>query len=425
MRISALVEMVGGIAVGALALLAVPCALALSLGDAVPQSALGQPLRVVVPMGATPGQALTAACVHVIADVAGASGAPRLLTGKVTIDRSTAEPLLVVTTSRPVNDPVVRLAVQAGCEGTTRRDYVLLLDPPAANAVATPAPARRTAETAPALASEPRLHQAVPTVTAAGHLPAPAPSRKTAPTPARVAALTLALAREPTVPVSAPQPAVVETARQATILLSSPTGSSFIPEASAAGLPHASPAFALTPETAQPVLAPWWPLGAALVIVGALALWLVPSRRRESMAPPAWIAPTARTEPNHSVPSGPTSQPFGRAGHFAAMTEPGPGFPRGGATPTRAATNPAPAAKPEAAEDPRFAEFEADLAEERTIRAEWAKAVDDGAIDIGSDSILKAIDDAEREIQGAPVAPAQAALDRSLDDDLLRHKARG
>ena len=55
-------------------------------------------------------------------------------------------------------------------------------------------------------------------------------------------------------------------------------------------------------------------------------------------------------------------------------------------------------------EDRRFADFDADLLEEQTIRAEWAKAVSDGAIDIGSDSILKAIDDAERETQGAPVA---------------------
>jgi len=113
-------------------------------------------------------------------------------------------------------------------------------------------------------------------------------------------------------------------------------------------------------------------------------------------------------------------------GHFAAMTEPGPGFPRGASNAERAAPQPGPAATQAAAtvEDPRFAEFDADLVEEQTIRAEWAKAVTDGAIDIGGDSILKAIDQAEREIQGAPAHPAQVALDRSLDDELLTNKAR-
>jgi uncharacterized membrane protein len=50
--------------------------------------------------------------------------------------------------------------------------------------------------------------------------------------------------------------------------------------------------------------------------------------------------------------------------------------------------------------------------------------MNDSATDIGGDSILKAIDDAEREIQGAPAHPVQVALDRSLDDELLSHKAR-
>jgi hypothetical protein len=75
------------------------------------------------------------------------------------------------------------------------------------------------------------------------------------------------------------------------------------------------------------------------------------------------------------------------------------------------------------AEDPRFAEFDADLIEEQTIRAEWAKLVNDGAVDMGGDSILKAIDDAERALHGGPAHPAQVALDRSLDDELLPNKA--
>ncbi len=205
-------------------------------------------------------------------------------------------------------------------------------------------------------------------------------------------------------------------------------------EASAAGLPRAASAqSALSPAETEPAVAPWWPLAAALLIVAALARWLVPMRRRSAMQPPAWVTPTARTEPNPSVSGRTTSKTFTKTGYFAAMTEPGPGFPRDasmtgntapGAASAAGKSRPAGANAATQVEDPRFAEFDADLVEEQTIRAEWAKAVNDGAIDIGEDSILKAIDDAEREIHGGPVHPAQVALDRSLDDELVPGKSR-
>ncbi|MEP6997819.1 MAG: hypothetical protein ABI900_09225 [Betaproteobacteria bacterium] len=412
MRISTLIAAVTRLLTGALALLAAPCALALSLGDAVPQSSLGQPLRVIVPIGAGASESLTAACVHVSADAAGGNGPPRLLTGRVTIDRSAAGPQVLVTTRRPVDDPIVRLAVQAGCEGTTRRDYVLLLDPPAAGS-ATAVIARRVPDAMPA---------------ATALLPRE--------TNAKARAATYAAAVAPSIVsrVAAPEPAAAEAPPPPPILLSSPSGSSFMAEASAAGLPRAASAqSALSPVETEPAVAPWWPLAAALLIVAALARWLVPMRRRSVMQPPAWVTPTARTEPNPSVFAGSRPRTIGNAGHFAAMTEPGPGFPRGASKAERTApkveptaTRPQPAAAKSVSpvEDPRFAEFDADLVEEQTIRAEWAKAVNDGAIDIGGDSILKAIDDAEREIHGGPVHPAQVALDRSLDDELVPGKSR-
>jgi hypothetical protein len=408
MRISTLIAAVAGPITGAIALLATPCALALSLGDAAPQSSLGQPLRVVVPIDASKAPSLTAACVRVIADASGGNGPPRLLTGRVTIDRTAAGARLLVTTSRAVNEPVVRLAVQAGCDGTTRRDYVLLLDPPAAGAVV----AQRGAYVAPVVAA------AVP--------------RAAKPAPSGVVRVAVA-ASEAAPRAPAPAIAAIEPVRKPTTMLSSPGGSLFIPEAAAAGLPRSSSSQnGLTTADAESPVAPWWPLAAALLVVGALARWLVPMRRR-SMEPPAWVAPTARTEPNPSVSGATTSKTFGKTGHFAAMTEPGPGFPRGPSKTERTqpradatTTRPQPSAVKGAAtsEDRRFAEFDADLMEEQTIRAEWAKAVSDGAIDIGSDSILKAIDDAERETQGAPAHPAQVALDRSLDDELLPKKSR-
>jgi len=275
MRISTLIAAVAGLITGALVLLAAPCALALSLGDAEPQSSLGQPLRVVVPIEASKAQSLTAACVHVIADAAGGSGPPRLLTGRVTIDRTAAGAQLLVTTGRAVNEPVVRLAVQAGCDGTTRRDYVLLLDPPApAAAAAVTVAAQRRADAAPVAAA------------AVTRAPKPAPSGIV-----RVATIAPELAPR----ASAPAIAAIEPVRQPTTMLSSPGGSSFIPEAAAAGLPRASSnQNGLTTADADSPVAPWWPLAAALLVVGALARWLVPMRRR-SMEPPAWVAPTART----------------------------------------------------------------------------------------------------------------------------------
>jgi hypothetical protein len=415
MRISTLIAAVARLITGALTLLAAPCALALSLGDAEPHSSLGQPLSVVVPIDAAKAQSLTAACVHVIADAAGGGGPPRLLTGRVTIDRTAAGTQLLVTTARSVNEPVVRLAVQAGCDGTTRRDYVLLLDPPGAVA-ASAAVAYRRAETIP-VATAAAATAAVATA-ASPRIVKPVPSGfvhvATAPSDASI--------RE-----AAPKIAAIEPVRQPTTMLSSSGGGSFIAEAAAAGLPRStSSQTGLTTADAELPVAPWWPLAAALLVVGALARWLVPMRRR-SLEPPAWVAPTARTEPNPSVSGASTSKTFGKKGHFAAMTEPGPEFSRPG---TAQAERTAPGARTTirsqpTIEDHRFAEFDADLLEEQTIRAEWAKAVSDGAIDIGSDSILKAIDDAERETQDAPAHPAQVALDRSLDDELLPNKPRG
>ncbi|HEV7414455.1 MAG TPA: hypothetical protein VGP14_12415 [Casimicrobiaceae bacterium] len=411
MPISTLIAAVAGLISGALALLAAPCVLALSLGDAAPQSSLGQPLRVVVPIDASKSQSLTAACVRVIADAAGDSGHPHLLTGRVTIDRTAAGTQLLVTTARPVNEPVVRLAVQAGCDGTTRRDYVLLLDPPGAGAATAAVAYRRAETTRVATAAAPRIAK-----------PAPSGFIRVAAAPSDAA-----------IHEAAPKIAAIEPVRQPATMLSSSGGGSFIAEAAAAGLPRSpSSQTGLTTADVELPVAPWWPLAAALLVVGALARWLVPMRRR-SLEPPAWVAPTARTEPNPSVSGATASKTFGKAGHFAAMTEPGSGFPHGASNTGRVAPRAGPtttrsqpgAVKAATNEDQRFAEFDADLLEEQTIRAEWAKAVSDGAIDVGSDSILKAIDEAERETQGAPAHPAQVALDRSLDDELLPNKPRG
>jgi hypothetical protein len=58
--------------------------------------------------------------------------------------------------------------------------------------------------------------------------------------------------------------------------------------------------------------------------------------------------------------------------------------------------------------------------DEHTIRQAYATLASEGAVDIGTDSILKAIAEAERELRIGRPEPKQAAIDKALDDDLLR-----
>ena len=65
---------------------------------------------------------------------------------------------------------------------------------------------------------------------------------------------------------------------------------------------------------------------------------------------------------------------------------------------------------------------EADGIDEHVIRKAWATLATESTGDIGTDSILKAIEAAERDMHISPPAPAQAAMDNALDDDLLRNQ---
>ena len=91
----------------------------------------GEPLRAVLPVTAAAGETIVADCIALVPPGDG-SGAP-LVTAKVSLERAAAGPQLVITTPQGLNEPVLRLAIRAGCEAQTRRDYLLLLDPPAAS----------------------------------------------------------------------------------------------------------------------------------------------------------------------------------------------------------------------------------------------------------------------------------------------------
>ena len=103
---------------------------AVGLGQVTQQSALGQSLRIVVPVIVGPGEDIAAECFRLSASEREVDGVPQLAFGRLSLERSSAGAQLVITNARPVNDPVVRVTVQAGCETAVRREYVLLMDPP-------------------------------------------------------------------------------------------------------------------------------------------------------------------------------------------------------------------------------------------------------------------------------------------------------
>ena len=105
----------------------------LTLGDAVAQSALGSPLRVVIPIAAAPGVSLQQSCFRVVSTPG--DGGAAIVTGRVSLERAASAARLVVTTQNSVNDPAIRFSIEGACDGTIRRVYVLLLDPPVAGAL--------------------------------------------------------------------------------------------------------------------------------------------------------------------------------------------------------------------------------------------------------------------------------------------------
>ncbi len=105
-------------------------AAAVGLGPVIEQSALGQPLRVVVPVIAGAGDDLAGECFKLAATEADADGVPRVVFGRVSVEHAPSGTRLVVSHPRPVNDPVLRLTLQAGCDTAVRREYTLLMDLP-------------------------------------------------------------------------------------------------------------------------------------------------------------------------------------------------------------------------------------------------------------------------------------------------------
>ena len=113
-----------------LMLAAVP-AVALGLGDVARQSPLGSPLRIVVPIILGPDEELFPDCVRLANSTRRGDGLPEVSSARVVLERSPTGTRAVISSDRTVTEPVLRLTLQVGCEGSMRREYVLLFDPPA------------------------------------------------------------------------------------------------------------------------------------------------------------------------------------------------------------------------------------------------------------------------------------------------------
>lgn len=124
---------------------------ALGLGDITVRSHLGEPLHATVTLLGAPAET-TAACFSLEASEDGIVPPPR---AQLNIEQSGGQALLHIRTLQPVNDPVAQFVLVSGCEVSLRREYVVLLDPPApvAPAVSQDVPAAVTPMAAAPLAA--------------------------------------------------------------------------------------------------------------------------------------------------------------------------------------------------------------------------------------------------------------------------------
>lgn len=155
---------------------------ALGLGDLDLRSALGQPLHATVKILA-PGASDSTECFTVQAAADAISALPRT---QLELERRGEQAVLHIRSAQAVNEPVLQFAVTAECETRLRREYVLLLDPPAAITPPAVAEAPPAAVAADAAAAVPRARPATRVRTAGATRTPSARTRAPAPTAPRL-----------------------------------------------------------------------------------------------------------------------------------------------------------------------------------------------------------------------------------------------
>ena len=398
---------------------------ALALGNIALQSSLGQPLRVVIPVALSDGETLNASCLKLVRDPV--DGTPQLMTGRVSVERNAADTRLIVTTPRPVDEPALRLSLQAGCGDTMRRDYVLLIDPQGTESSTMLASADLDEFKNYAGARRPTAApRGAQRVALTSSNPSPYPVSAPAPTTFKPIYPPAPIAVAQTQKTALATPMVELTPREPVALTTIQPSSGFISEAAAASLTPMSIARSNTTAASAPTAmlrtrdkaqdeTLWtqsWPYGAVLLSISAIAMTAFVKRHR--IVAPAWSASTVNDFSKSPMLTSAAANTFT---DFGATNNEVPTAQRQ-VTHQRAIEVPIHEANLDALLE--MPEVEADGIDEDAIRRAWAMLATESATDIGTDSILKAIEAAERDMRIRPPEPTQTAMDNALDDDLLR-----
>jgi hypothetical protein len=119
------------IAAFSLGLLPLGAVHAMGLAEISQQSGLGEPLRLVIPVIANGADAiedddLAGECFKVVPAMGNDLPQPR---ARLMLERRGLQSFVVLTTTYPIDEPMLRVAVQAGCRVSISREYIVLLDP--------------------------------------------------------------------------------------------------------------------------------------------------------------------------------------------------------------------------------------------------------------------------------------------------------
>jgi hypothetical protein len=376
---------------------------AMLLGDAVVRSAPGAPLRVVIPLKPSPGEAVEDSCFRLIAP---ADAAGPMVTARVSLERAAATPRLVVTTPSAFADPAARFAIESRCGGTTRRNYALMIDP---RTSAAGVPTIATAGSSPASSREPGQERL-----------------KTVPNTIRVANAAAKELLE--APRAAPIVAAIVADKGAEASATKANA-----RANPQPAPSAAPSHAEAASTKRPpgvaeeesVNLTWY-LGAPIAM-GVIALGVLFVTRRRTPAMPDWTRGGAYTGPRSHTDMSAQPVTLSRFNPTPMPKLSTTQRPDGASLRFVKAGIAANTLRRKTASDPSTLDTltndvtEEDKREERAVREAWAAARRDVENDEKRDednAILKAIDEAEREFLFVPSPPDEEAMNRSLEGDL-------
>ena len=205
---------------------------AVGLGPVVQQSELGRSLRIVIPVILSPGEDIAAECFKLASADREIDGVSQQLFGRVSLEHTPAGPQLVITNARPVNDPALRVTVQAGCENAIRREYMLLMDPPPIEAPIVAVDSVTTREVTEA-ATPPQALPAARQETRAAAREGAARGARPAPNTARLAAKSAPPGSAATARTAPKRPARATEAPRLTISSAAPSGRGGAPALSA------------------------------------------------------------------------------------------------------------------------------------------------------------------------------------------------